>query len=81
MQKIMLRESKRNNQVYRPHALACLADFVELRESIDLATEVHDITAPIIEELLARPDEMDLDMQSDSRSSKQLYELCFSLKM
>ncbi|KAL9007007.1 MAG: hypothetical protein Q9188_000295 [Gyalolechia gomerana] len=65
-QKIMLRESKRNNQAYRPHALACLADYVEVRDAIDLATEVYEITAPIIEDSLAGPDEMDLDMQSET---------------
>ncbi|KAL8938334.1 MAG: hypothetical protein Q9211_003256 [Gyalolechia sp. 1 TL-2023] len=73
-QKIMLRESKRNNQAYRPYALACLADYVESRESIDLATEVYEITGPIIEDSLAAPDEMDLDMQSETRSSKTISE-------
>ncbi|KAL8687371.1 MAG: hypothetical protein Q9218_006438, partial [Villophora microphyllina] len=70
IQKIMLRESKRNNATYRPHALACLATYVELRDSIDLATEVYEITAPIIEESLAGPDEMDLDSRSGGPSSK-----------
>lgn len=79
-QKIMLRESKRNNQAYRPHALACLADYVEVRDAIDLATEVYEITAPIIEDSLAGPDEMDLDMQSESHSSKSMYEIAFRIK-
>ncbi|KAL9603353.1 MAG: hypothetical protein Q9219_001215 [cf. Caloplaca sp. 3 TL-2023] len=74
IQKIMVRESKRNNLAYRQHALACLADYVELRESIDLATETFEITAPIIEEALAGSDEMDYDMQSGSHSSKSMNE-------
>ncbi|KAI4196024.1 MAG: hypothetical protein LQ346_003321 [Caloplaca aetnensis] len=72
IQKIMLRESKRNNAAYRQHALACLAEFVELRESVDLATEVYDITAPIIEDLLAGPEQMDHDMQAGGPPSKTM---------
>ncbi|KAI4104496.1 MAG: hypothetical protein L6R37_003239 [Teloschistes peruensis] len=70
IKKIMLRESKRNNVTYRPHALACLATYVELGDSIDLATEVYEITAPIIEDLLAGSDEMDLESRSGGPSSK-----------
>lgn len=73
--RIMLRESKRNNATYRQHALACLADYVELRESIELATEVYEITAPIIEEVLTGPEAMDHDMQSGGLPSKTVYEL------
>ncbi|KAL8717987.1 MAG: hypothetical protein Q9225_004830 [Loekoesia sp. 1 TL-2023] len=72
IQKIMLRESKRNNLVYRQHALACLADYLELRESVQLATEVYGITAPIIEESLAGSDEMDHDRQPGGHASKTM---------
>ena len=74
----MLRESKRNNLAYRQYALAYLADYVETRKSIDMASEVYDITAPIIEESLAGPSEMDHDMQSEGLSSKTMYESAFS---
>ncbi|KAL9020239.1 MAG: hypothetical protein Q9185_002522 [Variospora sp. 1 TL-2023] len=74
IQKIVLRESKRNNAVYRQHALACLADYVELRESIKLGTEVYEITAPIIEEVLVGPEAMDHDMQSGGLPSKTVNE-------
>ena len=70
----MLRESKRSNPVYRQHALACLAVFVELRETIDMATEVYGITAPVIENSLAGPDKMDVDSQLGGPSSKTMYE-------
>ncbi|KAL8949323.1 MAG: hypothetical protein Q9222_004562 [Ikaeria aurantiellina] len=75
IEKIMLRESKRNNANYRQHALASLAEYVELRDSIDLAAEVYEITAPIIGDSLARSDEMDLDVQPGGRPSKTTYEL------
>lgn len=76
----MLRESKRNNLAYRQHALACLADYLELRESIHLATEVYDITAPIIKDSLAGSDEMDHDRQSGGHASKTMYELDFNVR-
>ncbi|KAL8713530.1 MAG: hypothetical protein Q9220_002392 [cf. Caloplaca sp. 1 TL-2023] len=70
IQKIILRESKRDNAAYRQHALGSLAEYVEIRDSIDLATEVYEITAPIIEGSLARSDEMDLDLQPGGHPSK-----------
>ncbi|KAL8770725.1 MAG: hypothetical protein Q9209_003592 [Squamulea sp. 1 TL-2023] len=75
IQEIILRESKRNNTAYRQHALSCLAEYVELRESIDLAEDVYSIAAPIIKDLLAGSDEMDHDMQSGDLPSKTMYGL------
>ncbi|KAL8755147.1 MAG: hypothetical protein Q9199_003851 [Rusavskia elegans] len=72
IQKIMLRESKRKNAAYCQHALSCLAEYVELRDSIHLAAEVYEVTAPIIEELLAGPEAMDHDMQSGDLPSKTM---------
>lgn len=70
----MLRESKRKNAAYCQHALSCLAEYVELRDSIHLAAEVYEVTAPIIEELLAGPEAMDHDMQSGDLPSKTMYD-------
>ncbi|KAL8731768.1 MAG: hypothetical protein Q9166_003215 [cf. Caloplaca sp. 2 TL-2023] len=70
IQKIMLRECRRTNVAYRQHALACLSEYVELRDSIHLAVETYEITAPIIEDSLDGPDKMDYDMQSEGPSSK-----------
>lgn len=72
--KIILRESKRKNAAYCKHALSCLAEYVELRDSIHLATEVCEVTAPIIEQLLAEPEAMDHDMKSGDLPSKTMYE-------
>ena len=75
MQKIILREAKRNNPRYRPHALACLADFVELRGSVDLYSQVFEITEPMIEAGLGEADDMDLDEPSGvGPSSKAVME-------
>ncbi|KAL8893439.1 MAG: hypothetical protein Q9192_005256 [Flavoplaca navasiana] len=74
IQTIILRESKRKNAAYCQHALRCLSEYVELRDSIHLATEVYEIAAPIIKELLVGPEAMDYDMQSGDLPSKTMYE-------
>ncbi|KAL8857082.1 MAG: hypothetical protein Q9178_006374 [Gyalolechia marmorata] len=71
--KIILRESKRKNPAYCQHALSCLAEYVELRDSIHLAAEVYEVTTPIIKNLLAGPEEMDLDMQPGDLPSRTMY--------
>lgn len=74
-EKIVLRESKRNNPVFRQHALECLGDFVEMRETVDLFPQVLGVTKPIIEEMLSESDEMDVDSKSGGPSSKTVTEL------
>ena len=71
--RIILRESRRKNPTYSQHALSCLAEYVELRDSIHLAAEVYEVTTPIIKDLLAGPEEMDLDMQPGDLPSKTMY--------
>ena len=66
----MMRESKRNNIQYRQHALAQLGDFVETCKDVDWFERVHDITRPVIEELLDDEHEVDVDSQSGGASSK-----------
>ena len=74
-EKIILRESKRNNPVFRQHALECLGDFVEMRETVDLFPQVLGVTKPIIVEMLSESDEMDVDSKSGGPSSKTVTEL------
>ena len=74
IEKIVLRESKRNNPAFRQHALGCLADFVELRAEIDMYTRVYTIVKSTIEESLDKPDEMDIDSHSSGPSSKSITE-------
>ena len=73
-EKIVLRESKRNNPVFRQHALESLGDFVGLRET-DMFAQVFGVTKPIIEEMLNDSDEMDIDSKSGGPSSKTVREL------
>ena len=74
-EKIVLRESKRNNASYRQHALICLGDFVDIRDMVDLYPQVYDITKPVIEEILEKQDEMDVDLADGGLSSKTISDL------
>lgn len=71
---IMFRESKRNNPVYRRHALACLQDFLEIHTSTVLYAEVYGIVEPIIEEILNGSDMMDEVGPSGGPSAKSVTE-------
>jgi len=74
VEKIVLRESKRNNPAFRHHALECLADFVELRREVDMYPQVYTVVNPIIEECLENREEMDVDSKSGGPSSKAIIE-------
>ena len=74
MEKIVLRESKRNNPTFRQYALECLGEFAELRENVDMYPQVYGVTKPIIEETLEASEEMDVDSQSGGPSSKAVKE-------
>ena len=68
---IMVREGKRNNHSYRPYALACLGDFIELRGEVgNWYNVVRPIAEPIIEDALDDTNEMDIDSRSGGPSSK-----------
>ncbi len=43
MRKIALREAKRNNETYRPHAITSLGEFSEARSDIDMFEDVNNI--------------------------------------
>ena len=74
MDKIMVREAKRNNTAYRQHAMECLGDFIELRNRIDMYDQVRDVVTPVIEELSGKEEDMDVDSKSGGPSSKDIRE-------
>lgn len=74
-EKLILRESKRNNLIFRQHALECLGDFAELRGTVDMFPQIFAVTKPIIEEMLSDPDKMDVDSKSGGPSSRTVTEL------
>ena len=71
-QKIMIRESKRNNLFYRQEALASLADFVDLRGGHDMYQQVLEITEPIIQAYADDSSTMDVDSPSGGQSSRSM---------
>ena len=44
--KVAVREAKRNNDAYRPHAFRCLWRFAAAREDLDMVGEIAEIVAP-----------------------------------
>ena len=72
IQKIMFRESKRNNAAYRQEALACLGEFIGMRADSDLFVEVLEIIRPVIDDALEESTEMDVDSTSGGLSSRPL---------
>ncbi|KAG9230448.1 proteasome stabiliser-domain-containing protein [Amylocarpus encephaloides] len=67
MKKISVREAKRNNELYRPHAFECLGKFAELRTDIDMFDEVFGMISPLLEES-TNEDKMDTD--DDAKTGK-----------
>jgi proteasome component ECM29 len=66
MKKIALREAKRNNDAYRPHAFASLGEYSEARTDIDMFDEVCNVVAPMLEDLV---NEDKMDTEEDNKSS------------
>ena len=75
MEKIMIRESKRNNATYRRHALEYLADFVSLRGEVDMYEHVYELAQPVIDELSGDTEDMDIDSSTGGVSTKTVREL------
>lgn len=55
----MVREAKRNNPAYRPHALRALGDFAEIQDDVDLMPDVLSIVPSVVEEHSG--DKMEID--------------------
>ena len=68
MTKIAIREAKRNNDTYRPHAFLALGEYAEARTDIDLFTEVHSVIWPWVEEI-THDDKMDVDDKEDKKAA------------
>ena len=66
MKKIAIREAKRNNDVYRPHAFTTIGEFAELRTDVDMFDDVNAIITPILEDYLG---EDKMDTSDDTKDS------------
>ncbi|SZF03045.1 unnamed protein product [Blumeria hordei] len=65
MRKIVLREARRNNELYRPHAFACLGDFCEARRDIDMYDEIFQIIKSFINDLDSNPKSQDSSIKTE----------------
>lgn len=70
MKKIAIREAKRNNDEYRPHAFRCLWRFTKARPDLDLLRDISDITKPYLDELKDE-DKMDVDSKEGKDTTKE----------
>jgi proteasome component ECM29 len=66
MKKIAIREAKRNNDAYRPHAFTSLGEYSEARTDIDMFDEVYNVIASMLEDLT---NEDKMDTTDDTKSS------------
>ncbi|KAK1974005.1 proteasome component ECM29 [Colletotrichum cereale] len=64
-QKIALREAKRNNEDYRPHAYQALWQFAEQREDLDLLDDIATIVGGPLDDFVDE-DRMDVDSSGDA---------------
>ncbi|ETN38924.1 uncharacterized protein HMPREF1541_06966 [Cyphellophora europaea CBS 101466] len=65
MVKIALREAKRQNETYRPHAIQALGEFAKSRRDLNLSEQVVPWLVDLVEEL-ANDDAMEIDGEKDS---------------
>lgn len=64
---IVVREAKRQNAAYRPHAVKALAQVAEARRDIDMHATVMGVIKPLIDDDL-ESDPMDVD-KDESKAS------------
>ncbi|KAG5940270.1 hypothetical protein E4U53_007617 [Claviceps sorghi] len=66
MKKIAIREAKRNNDEYRPHAFVCLWKFARARPDLDMLKDIADITTPYLDDF-KNEDKMDVDVKESQK--------------
>lgn len=64
MKKVAIREAKRNNDEYRPHAFHSLWEFAKARSDLDILSEITDIVTPHLDEI-TDDNKMDVDSKED----------------
>lgn len=70
LKKVVLREAKRNNDVYRVHAFKCLWRCAAAREDLDLWQDVVSMVKPFLDEY-ADEDRMEVDDASEGRKARE----------
>ncbi|KAL6913608.1 hypothetical protein FSST1_011368 [Fusarium sambucinum] len=76
MEKIAIREAKRNNDEYRVHAFSSLWKFAKARDDLDMLDKITEVVTPYLDELKGEDenqDKMDIDSK-DHVKKEQLAE-------
>ncbi|KAG4435892.1 hypothetical protein IFR05_008623 [Cadophora sp. M221] len=71
MKKIAIREAKRNNDTYRPHAFTSLGEYSEARTDIDMFDDVYNVVTPILEDFNS---EDKMDTSGDTKDGNKSHE-------
>ena len=66
----MVREAKRKNATYRPHALESLAQFTKLHK-VDIFSEVLEITLDVFDSSSEDDESMDVDSKTPGAASSK----------
>ncbi|XWX02336.1 hypothetical protein V2A60_010373 [Cordyceps javanica] len=66
MKKVALREARRNNDEYRPHAFRSLWAFAQARPDLDLLGDITDIVTPYLD-AATDDDKMDVDSKGEDK--------------
>ena len=66
MKKVAVREAKRNNDEYRPHAFRCLWRFAKVRTDLDMLQDVIEIVKPHLDDFVEE-DKMDVDTKDNTK--------------
>jgi hypothetical protein len=68
----MLREVKRQNKAYQRHAFEVLGHYASARTDLNLASTVLEIVTPVVQDLVASEDEMEVDGSADETISSSV---------
>lgn len=72
MEKIALREAKRNNDEYRVHAFTCLWKFAKARDDLEMLDKITEVVTPYLDELKGEDDNEDkMDIDSKDHAKKE----------
>ncbi|OAA48511.1 proteasome component ECM29 [Metarhizium rileyi] len=71
MRKIAVREAKRNNDEYRPHAFRCLWSFAKARPDLNMLKDIAEITLPYLDEHKDE-DRMEIDSKANQKEDVDL---------
>ncbi|KAK1757874.1 proteasome stabiliser-domain-containing protein [Echria macrotheca] len=70
LKKIAIREAKRNNDEYRPHAFRCLWRFAAVRDDLVILPEIAKIVTPYFDVAKKDEDEMDVDKSTKNDTAR-----------